>query len=289
MVSYAVSRRHKPVYARQRALPGLNPRPLFPHPFVFSSLFRWKTTANSNYSRTSRKFARKSNHSRTYAKTGGWGQSSFASFASFASFTSVCCPFASKSNYSRTCRHLARKSNYSRTYANPRGWGELSYDQLAHLGTALAGTDLRSLFFLCALCVLCGELSFRRLLWLATSHSPPATNSNHSCTVDNCCPTSRTSHIMYHYITYPCRSADILGCGTREERTASLLRRAGRGRPLHKTEEPKRTRPLRKAATTRGGDTQGHRPFEAQDKQECLCHEPQVTKHESRNTTHETF
>ena len=30
-------------------------------------------TAKSNHSHTSRKFSRKSNHSRTYAKTGGWG------------------------------------------------------------------------------------------------------------------------------------------------------------------------------------------------------------------------
>jgi len=73
-------------------------------------------------------------------------------------------------------------------------------------------------FFLCALCVLCGEPSSRRLLFLATSHSlsrrsfsgggPLATNSNHSRTTGNCCPTSRTRFNIYHYITYPCRHAD---------------------------------------------------------------------------------
>src|SRR5208282_3191576 len=46
---------------------------LFPPPFAFSSLLGPQPTANSNHSRTSAAFARKSNHSRTYAKTGGWG------------------------------------------------------------------------------------------------------------------------------------------------------------------------------------------------------------------------
>jgi hypothetical protein len=68
-----VSRRHKPACTSRNILPGLNPRPLFPHPFVFSSLLGPQITANSNYSRTSTKCARKSNHSRTSAKTGGWG------------------------------------------------------------------------------------------------------------------------------------------------------------------------------------------------------------------------
>src|SRR5208283_3168661 len=48
-------------------------RRLFPHPFVFSSLFGPQTTTNSNHSRTSAAFTRKSNHSRTYAKHRGWG------------------------------------------------------------------------------------------------------------------------------------------------------------------------------------------------------------------------
>jgi hypothetical protein len=39
-----------------------------PHPLI-----RLQESPKSNYSRTSKKFARKSNHSRTYAKTGGWG------------------------------------------------------------------------------------------------------------------------------------------------------------------------------------------------------------------------
>src|SRR5208283_3165017 len=39
----------------------------------------------------------------------------------------------------------------------------------------------------------------------------PATNSDHSRTIGNCCPTSRTRSKIYHYITYPCRRADIFG------------------------------------------------------------------------------
>jgi hypothetical protein len=135
VVSCVVNCGHNPACAPREILPGPNPRPLFPYPFVFSSLFGPQTAANSNHSRTSRKFARKSNHSRTYAKTGGWGHLSF-SFASFASFTSVSCPLASKSNYSRTYRHLTRKSNRSRTYANPRGWG--AYDTLSPAPRATA-------------------------------------------------------------------------------------------------------------------------------------------------------
>ena len=73
MVSYIVNCGHNPACAPREILPGLNPRPLFPHLFVFPSLFGPQTPANSNYSRTSRKFARKSNYSRTYAKTGGGG------------------------------------------------------------------------------------------------------------------------------------------------------------------------------------------------------------------------
>ncbi|MGO9073965.1 MAG: amino acid permease [Terriglobales bacterium] len=38
-------------------------------------------------------------------------------------------------------------------------------------------------------------------------------NSTHSRTIGNCCPTSRTRSYIYHYITYPCRRADILECG----------------------------------------------------------------------------
>src|SRR5208282_6874611 len=38
-----------------------------------------------------------------------------------------------------------------------------------------------------------------------------ATNSDHSRTIGNCCPTSRTRSNIYHYIKYPCRRADIFG------------------------------------------------------------------------------
>jgi hypothetical protein len=68
-----VNGRYKAAHAPRSILPRLNPRPLFPHVFVFSSLLGPQTTANSNHSRTSAAFARKSNHSRTYAKTGGRG------------------------------------------------------------------------------------------------------------------------------------------------------------------------------------------------------------------------
>jgi len=68
-----VNIRRKPACASRNILPGPNPRPLSPRPFVFSSLFGAQTAANSNHSPTSAAFARKSNHSRTYAKTGGWG------------------------------------------------------------------------------------------------------------------------------------------------------------------------------------------------------------------------
>src|SRR5208283_3436233 len=63
----------KPACASRNILPGLNPRRLFPHPFVFSSLFGPQTTTNSNHSHTSAAFPCKSNHSRTYAKHRGWG------------------------------------------------------------------------------------------------------------------------------------------------------------------------------------------------------------------------
>jgi len=67
-----VNRRRKPACAPAIALPGPGSRPLFPHVFVFSSLFGPQTAANPNHSPTSAAFARKSNHSRTYAKTGGY-------------------------------------------------------------------------------------------------------------------------------------------------------------------------------------------------------------------------
>ena len=68
-----MDRRRKLACASWNILPGLNPRPFFTHPFVFSSLFGPQTSANSNHSRTSVAFAHKSNHSRTYAKTSGVG------------------------------------------------------------------------------------------------------------------------------------------------------------------------------------------------------------------------
>src|SRR5208337_4658812 len=41
-----------------------------------------------------------------------------------------------------------------------------------------------------------------------------------SCAMGNCCPTSRTSSIVYHYITYQCRRADNFGV----RRLAAALR-----------------------------------------------------------------
>ena len=68
---------------------------------------------------------------------------------------------------------------------------------------------------------------------------PPVTDSNHSRTVGNCCPTSRTRSNSYHYITYPCRCADNFA--------AARLRRTG---------------------PTQARKAQEHR-------QECLCHQRQ--------------
>src|SRR5208282_2710763 len=50
--------------------PGPTPGPLFPLLFVFPSLFRPQNPPKSNHSRTSAAFARKSNHSHTYANRG---------------------------------------------------------------------------------------------------------------------------------------------------------------------------------------------------------------------------
>ena len=68
-----MNHQHKLAFIPPTIFRGPNPRPLFPHSFVFPSLFRPQTPANANYSRTSTRFARKSNHSRTSAKTGGGG------------------------------------------------------------------------------------------------------------------------------------------------------------------------------------------------------------------------
>ena len=73
--------------------------------------------AKSNYSRRSRKFSRKSNHSRTYAKTGGWGLTFELSTFDFEPV------FSPKSNCSRTSAAFSPKSNHSRTYAKTGGWG----------------------------------------------------------------------------------------------------------------------------------------------------------------------
>src|SRR5271157_1833837 len=54
------------------------------------------------------------------------------------------------------------------------------------------------------------------LLPLLPSRSSLATNSNHSRTIGNCCPTRRTRSNIYHHITYPCRRADIF-IPTRDE------------------------------------------------------------------------
>ena len=121
MVSCVVNRRHKPASALQRALPGPGSRPLFPHPFVFSSLFRRQTSANSNNSRTSRKFARKSNHSRTCAKTGGWGlwRALSATSDQRSGSKDKAHPSSALPGSPLATRHSSRatKSNYSRTCA----------------------------------------------------------------------------------------------------------------------------------------------------------------------------
>jgi len=93
-----------------------------------------------------------------------------------------------KSNHSRTSAAFARKSNYSRTYAKHRG----------------------GRFFLFP------SLPSPPLLPLLPSRSSLATNSNHSRTIGNCCPTRRTRSNIYHHITYPCRRADIF-IPTRDE------------------------------------------------------------------------
>jgi hypothetical protein len=67
--SSAHARAHLP----EQNSPGPISRPLLLLVFVFPSLFRPPNPSKSNDSRTSAAFARKSNHSRTYAKTGGWG------------------------------------------------------------------------------------------------------------------------------------------------------------------------------------------------------------------------
>ena len=85
-------------------------------------------------------------------------------------------------------------------------------------------------------------------------HSPLATNSNHSRTIGNCCPTSRTRSNIYHYITCPCRRADNFAAarlrrtGPTQEGETQEKAPARRGeRPLQKKEEPKnrsKDRPL---------------------------------------------
>jgi hypothetical protein len=52
------------------------------------------------------------------------------------------------------------------------------------------------------------------------SSFPLATNSNHSRTIGNCCPTSRTRSNIYHYITYPCRRADNFASATDHGKSA---------------------------------------------------------------------
>jgi hypothetical protein len=156
VVSYIVNCGHNPACAPREILPGLNPRPLFPHLFVFPSLFGPQTPANSNYSRTSRKFARKSNYSRTYAKTGGGGI-----FLFHLPLSLPLLPFPA---------HLP----------------------LSPTIPALTGTSPVSPII------------------PALTQTPGVGGIRHpfSCATGNCCPTSRTSSNMYHYITYQCRRAD---------------------------------------------------------------------------------
>ena len=98
-----------------------------------------------------------------------------------------------KSFVSPTSKKFARKSFVSPTYAKTGGWGGVS------------------LFAFCSPLprILCYAFFLCRLIFLATSHSSLTTNSNHSRTIGNCCPTSRTRSNIYHYIKYPCRRADI--------------------------------------------------------------------------------
>jgi len=66
----------------------------------------------------------------------------------------------------------------------------------------------------------------------AKGHSPLATNSNHSRTIGNCCPTSRTPSNIYHYITYPCRRADNFAAADdkRQPKSGPPPRPGGRGK-----------------------------------------------------------
>lgn len=50
---------------------------------------------------------------------------------------------------------------------------------------------------------------------LSTMNCPSSTKSVHSGTMGNRCPTSRTRSHIYHYITYPCRHADIFASQSR--------------------------------------------------------------------------
>jgi len=94
---------------------------------------------------------------------------------------------------------FARKSFLSPTYAKTGGWGAFSCASFTSFASITS-------------------------VPLATRHSlarrsfsgggPLATNSNHSRTIGNCCPTSRTRSNIYHYSKYPCRRADNFVSGT---------------------------------------------------------------------------
>jgi hypothetical protein len=113
------------------------------------TLTRSEISANFNHSRTSKKFARKSNYSRTYAKTGGWGltfelstghpandahperaaraEGSLRLLPLFSVLATRHSSLFAKSNHSRTYAPVARKSNYSRTYEKQGGGGRYLY------------------------------------------------------------------------------------------------------------------------------------------------------------------
>src|SRR5208283_4303216 len=82
-------------------------------------LTRTENSPKSNHSRTSKKFSRKFNYSRTYAKTGGWGSKNVISNRRPAIRKQEECSSLSRLLWLAT-RHslLSTDSNHSRTFGN---------------------------------------------------------------------------------------------------------------------------------------------------------------------------
>ena len=129
---------------------------------------------------------------------------------------------SAKSNHSRTSKKFSRKSNDSRTYAKTGGWGLTFQLSTGHLAkdahperAARAEGSLRLLpLFSMLASRMPAEASAEE------GRSSLATHSNHSRTIGNRCPTSRTCSKSYHYIKYPCRRADNFVSGTHHGKRA---------------------------------------------------------------------